>query len=79
MVRTPKLPFLQSCAAWPLMGMTLVTMAVGLWLTLGPLAGHFRLQALPPAYYGWLVAILLGYCLLTTLMKRVYIRRYGWQ
>ena len=79
MVRTPKLPFVQSRAAWPLMGMTLAIMAVGLWLPLGPLASYFKLQALPAAYYGWLVAILLGYCLLTTLMKRVYIRRYGWQ
>ncbi len=79
MVRTPKLPFVQSRAAWPLMGMTLAIMAVGLWLPLGPLASYFKLQALPTAYYGWLVAILLGYCLLTTLMKRVYIRRYGWQ
>lgn len=79
MVRTPKLPFVQSHAAAPLMAMTLAIMALGLWLPLGPLAGYFRLQALPPAYYGWLVAILLGYCTLTTLMKRVYIRRYGWQ
>ncbi|MBK9571887.1 MAG: magnesium-translocating P-type ATPase [Rhodoferax sp.] len=79
MLRTPKLPFVHSRAAWPLMGMTLAIMAVGLWLPLGPLASYFKLQALPAAYYGWLVAILLGYCLLTTLMKRVYIRRYGWQ
>lgn len=79
MVRTPKLPFVQSRAAWPLMGMTLAIMAVGLWLPMSPLAGYFKLQALPAAYYGWLVAILLGYCTLTTLMKRLYIRRYGWQ
>jgi Mg2+-importing ATPase len=79
MVRTPKLPFVQSHAAAPLMGMTLAIMAAGLWLPLGPLAGYFKLQALPSAYYGWLLAILLGYCLLTTLMKRIYIRRYGWQ
>jgi Mg2+-importing ATPase len=79
MVRTPKLPFLQSHAAAPLMAMTLAIMALGIWLPLGPLAGHFRLQALPAAYYGWLVAILLGYCTLTTWMKRLYIRRHGWQ
>ena len=79
MVRTPKLPFVQSRAAAPLMAMTLVIMAIGLWLPLGPLAGYFSLQALPPAYYGWLVAILLGYCALTTAMKGYYIRRYGWQ
>jgi Mg2+-importing ATPase len=79
MVRTPKLPFVQSRAATPLLAMTLIILAVGLWLPNGPLAGYFKLQALPSAYYGWLVAILLGYCALTTLMKRVYIRRYGWQ
>ncbi len=79
MLRTPKLPFVQSRAAAPLMAMTLAIMAVGLWLPNGPLAGYLSLQALPPAYYGWLMAILLGYCLLTTWMKRLYIRRYGWQ
>lgn len=79
MVRTPRLPFVHSRAAAPLVGMTLAIMAVGLWLPVGPLAGYFRLQALPAAYYGWLAVILLGYCTLTTLMKRVYIRRYGWQ
>jgi len=79
MVRTPKIPFVQSVAAAPLMAMTVGIMAIGLWLPLGPLAGYFKLQALPPAYYGWLAAILLGYCVLTTAMKRFYIRRYGWQ
>jgi Mg2+-importing ATPase len=79
MLRTPKLPFVQSHAAAPLMAMTLAIVAIGLWLPLGPLASYFKLQALPLAYYGWLVAILLGYCVLTTVMKRFYIRRYGWQ
>jgi Mg2+-importing ATPase len=79
LIRTPKLPFVQSHAAAPLTLMTLAIVAVGLWLPLGPLAGYFKLQALPAAYYGWLLAILLGYSGLTTLMKRFYIRRYGWQ
>jgi Mg2+-importing ATPase len=79
MVRTPRLAFVQSHAAWPLMADTLAIVAVGLWLPLGALAGYFSLQALPAPYYGWLAAILLGYCTLTSLMKRIYIRRYGWQ
>jgi Mg2+-importing ATPase len=79
MVRTPKLPFVQSHAAAPLMVMTICIMAIGLWLPMGPLAGYFKLQALPLGYYGWLVAILLCYGTLTTVMKRFYIRRYGWQ
>ena len=54
-------------------------MAVGIFIPMGPLAGHFKLQALPLAYFPWLVGILAGYVLLTTVMKRWYVRRYGWQ
>ena len=79
MLRTPKVPFLQSRASAPLLGMTLAIMAVGLWLPQSPLADYFKLQALPAAFYLWLLGILLGYCTLTTLMKRFYIRRFGWQ
>jgi len=79
MLRTPKLPFVQSHAAAPLMAMSLVIVALGLWLPQGPLAGYFRLVPLPGAYFAWLLAILLGYGTLTTLMKRFYIHRYGWQ
>jgi len=79
MIRTAKLPFIESRAAAPLTAMTLAIMALGIWLPMGPLADYFKLQALPPAYFAWLVGILLGYCVLTTAMKRFYIRRFGWQ
>ena len=79
MIRTPKLPFVESRAALPLLLTSLAIMAVGLWLPQGPLAAYFKLQALPLAYFPWLLGILLGYGLLTSVMKRYYIRRYGWQ
>ncbi len=79
LIRTPKLPFIQSTAATPLLVMTVAIMALGVWLPMGPLAVDFKLQALPPAYFGWLVAILVGYCALATWMKRAYTRRFGWQ
>ena len=78
MIRTPKLPFIESRAAPPLMVMTVAVMAAGIFLPMGPLAGYFKLQALPPAYFAWLAGTLLGYCVLVTLMKRFYIRRFGW-
>jgi Mg2+-importing ATPase len=59
--------------------MTLAIMTVGIFLPMGPLAEYFKLVPLPPAYFAWLAAILLGYCVLTTVMKRFYIRRFGWQ
>jgi Mg2+-importing ATPase len=79
MIRTPKLPFIESRAATPLLLMTVAIMLIGVWLPMGPLAEYFKLQALPLAFFGWLAAILIGYSILTTVMKRFYIRRYGWQ
>ena len=79
MIRTPRLPFIQSRASASLTGMTIAIMAIGIFLPMGPLAGFFKLQALPLPYFAWLAAILLAYCVLTTLMKRIYIRRFGWQ
>jgi Mg2+-importing ATPase len=79
MIRTRRIPFLQSRAAWPLMGMTLLIMGIGIILPLSPLAGYFKLQALPLDYFPWLLAILIAYGALTQLMKTWYTRRYGWQ
>ena len=79
MIRTPRLPFIQSRAAPPLLVMTAVVVVIGLWLPMGPLAADFGLQALPLAYFGWVAAVLAGYAALTTLMKKLYIRHFGWQ
>lgn len=79
MIRTPKIPFIESRASWPLLGMTLLIMAAGEFLPMGPAADYFKLQALPLSYFAWLVGILFGYALLTSLMKRYYIQRVGWQ
>ncbi|MCS2160173.1 magnesium-translocating P-type ATPase [Scandinavium sp. H11S7] len=79
MIRTRRIPFIQSRAAWPLIVMTLVVMVVGIALPFSPLASYLSLQALPLSYFPWLVAILVGYMTLTQLVKGVYTRRYGWQ
>jgi Mg2+-importing ATPase len=79
MIRTKRIPFFQSRASWPLMGMTLVIMAIGIILPMSPLASYFKLQALPLSYFPWLLAILVAYAALIQLMKKWYTRRYGWQ
>ncbi|MCL4684752.1 magnesium-translocating P-type ATPase [Myxococcota bacterium] len=78
-IRTPKIAFIQSRAAWSLLAMTGLIIVIGILLPMGPLAGYFKLQALPLPYFYWLAGIVLGYALLTSLMKRYYLRRYGWQ
>ena len=79
MIRTPKVPFFQSRAAWPLLLMTLCIMIIGISLPMSPLASYFKLEALPMTYFPWLAAILLGYAGLVQWMKGIYVRRYGWQ
>ena len=79
MNRTPRLPFIESRAAPPMIFMTVAVMAIGIYLPMDPLAEYFKLQALPPSYFPYLIAILVGYLVLTTAMKRLYIRKFGWQ
>jgi Mg2+-importing ATPase len=79
LIRTPKIPFIQSRAATPLLVMTVIIMAIGIFLPMGPLAHYFKLQALPPLYFVFLPMILLAYMGLTQAMKGIYFRRYGWQ
>jgi len=79
MIRTKRIPFIQSRASWPLMGMTLIIMCIGILLPMSPLANYFKLQALPLSYFPWLVVILLAYGALIQVMKNWYTRRYGWQ
>ncbi|MCH4243887.1 magnesium-translocating P-type ATPase [Acinetobacter gerneri] len=79
MIRTAKIPFIQSRAATPLLIMTVVIMCVGIFLPMGPLASYFKLQALPLSYFVYLPFILIAYMCVTQIVKIIYIRRYGWQ
>jgi len=79
MIRTRKIPFIQSFPGWPLLTMTVVVMVLGVILPMSPLAHYVKLQALPLDYFPWLFAILLGYAILTQSMKGIFARRYGWQ
>ncbi|EMN8763922.1 MULTISPECIES: magnesium-translocating P-type ATPase [Serratia] len=79
MIRTRKIPFIQSRPSWPLCIMTLAVIATGIGLVFSPLAGFLQLQALPLGYFPWLVLILAGYMVLTQCVKGWFVRRYGWQ
>jgi Mg2+-importing ATPase len=77
MIRTEKIPFIQSTAAPIVLATTTAVMAVGIWLPFSPLAPALKLQPLPAGYFIYLPIVLLSYCLLTQLVKVLYIRRVG--
>lgn len=79
MIRTRRIPFVQSRAATPLLATTAVVVAIGVFLPMGPLGPYFRMESLPGAYFVLLPFIVLGYMALVQAVKGVYARRYGWQ
>jgi len=76
MIRTQKIPFIQSMPATPVLLLTLLIMGVGIAIPFSPLGAKIGLAPLPLAYFGWLLLTLLCYCTLTQLVKFWYIRRF---
>jgi Mg2+-importing ATPase len=76
-IRTNKIPFIQSRASWPLTATTLVIMALGAWLPYSPLAPSLGLVHLPELYWPILLATLLCYTCLTQAIK-VWLLRKKW-
>ncbi len=79
LIRTPKIPFLQSRAAMPVVALTTVIMAIGILIPFTPLGASIGFSALPANYFGWLAGIILTYILLAQIVKTVYIKiNHSW-
>jgi Mg2+-importing ATPase len=76
-IRTNKIPFIQSWASWPLILTSVIIVAAGAWLTVSPLATTLGFVPLPPLFWLYLALMLLGYALLTQVVKTWFIRRFG--
>lgn len=77
MIRTPKIPFVQSRASAPVTFLTFAGIAVVTLIPFTPLGAALELTALTGVYFAWLAAIVAGYMLLATVVKKLYVRRYG--
>ena len=77
MIRTAKVPFIQSHAAAPV---TILTLGGILTATIIPFTGlgsAIGLAALPAVYFAILAAVIVCYMGVATFMKKMYVRRYG--
>lgn len=77
MIRTPKLPFIQSRASAPVTWMTFAGIAVLTVIPFTPLGTMLGFTALPAAYFAFLIPCIIGYMLLATSIKKAYVRHYG--
>jgi Mg2+-importing ATPase len=75
-IRTNKIPFIQSRASRPLTLTTLGIMALGMWLPYSPVSGALGLTSLPHLYWPLLLLTLLGYIALTQVIKALLLRRH---
>ncbi len=74
-IRTNKIPFIQSRASWLLTVTTLSIMALGAWLPYSPIASSLGLVHLPSMYWPILMVTLLGYMGLTQAIKFWLLRK----
>ena len=77
MIRTQKLPFIESRASAPVTLLTFTGIAV---LTIIPFTGFGRMLgfvALPMSYFAYLIPCILLYMMLATSLKKAYVRHYG--
>lgn len=77
MIRTPKIPFIQSRASAPLTLLTFTGIAL---LTIIPFTGFGTMLgfvALPASYFAYLIPCILLYMCLATSLKKAYVKHYG--
>ena len=77
MIRTRKIPFIQSWATAPVVALTTLIMAIGIFIPFSPFATALKMQHLPFNFFPWLIAILFSYCLLTQLIKNWFIKKFN--
>lgn len=77
MIRTRRIPFIQSRASWQVSCMTLLIVSAGLFIPFSSLGLSVNLVPLPMPYFFWLAGILTAYCISMQLVKNMYVRRFG--
>ncbi len=74
-IRTNQIPFIQSRASWQLTMTTLIVIGIAIWLPYSPLAKALGFVSLPPLYWPILLVTLLGYVVLTQIVKMWLIKK----
>lgn len=78
LIRTSKIPVLQSRASAALTATTLVIVALGVYLPFSPIGPMISLSRMPGAYFIWLAGVLAAYAVCTQYIKQWFIRKFGY-
>jgi Mg2+-importing ATPase len=76
-IRTGKIPFLQSRPSTFLLSTTLLAVLTGIAIPLSPFAQHLGFVPMPLPYYGVLLLISVAYFSLIQAAKNLFIKKFG--
>jgi Mg2+-importing ATPase len=76
MIRTSKLPFIKSRASMPLTVFSLIGILSVTLIPFTYFGTKIGLHPLPVQYFMWLAGIILGYMVLVSIAKKVYIKKF---
>lgn len=76
-IRTSKIPFLQSRASVPLIITSVLICSIGVYLPYSPFNHQLGFVPLPKLFWIYLFFILVGYLSLTHWVKTIFVKRYG--
>ncbi len=77
MIRTPKIPFIESHASAPLLFLTSTGIAVLTIIPFTSFGAMLGFVPLPSSYFAYLAPCILLYMMLATCLKKAYVRHYG--
>lgn len=77
MIRTEKIPFIQSRASMPVTILTFTGIAVLSVIPFTAFGNIIGFAPLPAVYWPWLALTILAYMILVTIVKKIYIKRHG--
>ncbi|CAM3369317.1 magnesium-translocating P-type ATPase [Vagococcus fessus] len=76
-VRTKKIPFIQSRSSFSLALASIAAILIGIGIIATPLRDAFHFSALPSNYWGWWIAINIMYMITVQAAKQLYIKVNG--
>lgn len=76
LIRTRKIPFIQSTASKPVLLMTLIIVLIGIFIPFTKFGASIGFVPLPAVYFPWLIATLVAYGVVVQLVKTWFIKRF---
>ena len=76
MLRTRKIPFMQSNPAKPIINCTILAILIGFIIPFTPIGSALGFVKIPIIYFGFIAVVITLYCLSTQFVKNLYIKRF---